>query len=399
MKNTILALDIGTSNIYAILLALKKEGPEVLLSLSRPSAGMYKGMVKDLPEATKSLATVLSEMEAMVGININRAIVSVGGELATRAAKGMIMVSRADGQISDEDIDRVLKISKASSSNANRHVLHTVPRRYIVDGTAVTNPSDMKGTKLEVDCLVIDAFSQAVHNLDKCLENNDLKIDNYIAGPLASARGSCSKQDQEAGVINIDFGGGTTSFSVFEEDSLIHANVFPVGGCYITKDIAVFLKSSIEIAEQVKLDYGSAFPSKGPKKEIFNLSKYPSGSADEVFSKKELAKVIEARLEESFDFINSDLKQIGKYAKLPAGAVLSGAGAKIPGLLALAKDKLKLPVRMASGEFNGYGENENPAFIKTLGLVLTYLDGGESKMVSNRSFIEPVVKFFKNFIP
>ncbi|MCX6736804.1 MAG: cell division protein FtsA [Candidatus Parcubacteria bacterium] len=399
MKNTILALDIGTSNIYAILLALKKEGPEVLLSLSRPSAGMYKGMVKDLPEATKSLATVLSEMEAMVGININRAIVSVGGELATRAAKGMIMVSRADGQISDEDIDRVLKISKASSSNANRHVLHTVPRRYIVDGTAVTNPSDMKGTKLEVDCLVIDAFSQAVHNLDKCLENNDLKIDNYIAGPLASARGSCSKQDQEAGVINIDFGGGTTSFSVFEEDSLIHANVFPVGGCYITKDIAVFLKSSIEIAEQVKLDYGSAFPSKGPKKEIFNLSKYPSGSADEVFSKKELAKVIEARLEESFDFINSDLKQIGKYAKLPAGAVLSGAGAKIPGLLALAKDKLKLPVRMASGEFNGYGENENPAFIKALGLVLTYLDGGESKMVSNRSFIEPVVKFFKNFIP
>ena len=399
MKNTILALDIGTSNIYAILLALKKEGPEVLLSLSRPSAGMYKGMVKDLPEATKSLATVLSEMEAMVGININRAIVSVGGELATRAAKGMIMVSRADGQISDEDIDRVLKISKASSSNANRHVLHTVPRRYIVDGTAVTNPSDMKGTKLEVDCLVIDAFSQAVHNLDKCLENNDLKIDNYIAGPLASARGSCSKQDQEAGVINIDFGGGTTSFSVFEEDSLIHANVFPVGGCYITKDIAVFLKSSIEIAEQVKLDHGSASPSKGPKKEIFNLSKYPSGSVDEVFSKKELAKVIEARLEESFDFINSDLKQIGKYAKLPAGAVLSGAGAKIPGLLTLAKDKLKLPVRMASCEFNGYGENENPAFIKALGLALTYLDGGESKIVSNRSFIEPVVKFFKNFIP
>jgi len=400
MKNAFLSIDIGTSNIYAILWRYVKNQLQILYNLSRPAVGLRRGSIIDLNEITTAVSSLISEIETNNDLGISQVIASFGStHLYSRVSKGMVVVSRADGVVSEDDISRAIKTAEASAPSNNCLSILTIPRSFKLDGLTVTNnPLGMKGVKLEAECLIIDAFLPDYRNLEKCLESADLKTKMIIPKSLASSRAVLTKKDREVGVVAIDLGAGTTSYSVFEEDNLLVTGVLPVGGINITNDLAVCLTIDTQIAEKIKLDYGLALANKAGKKEIIDFEQYGLTDLDKV-TRKHVAEIIQARLEDIFSNINNELKQINRFVKLPGGAVLSGAGSKMPYLKELARQELKLPVRIGSCEMEGLAVKDDPAFMTAIGLILSYLDHEDKSKLMGDEFSDKIKRFFKNFLP
>ena len=399
MRQAWLALDIGTNNIHAVV--FKTNPDQIILSLKRPSAGITKGVVSNVEEATRSLDKVLDEISSALNTNILRGVVCIGGNrLETRKSKGIAIISNSNNEINGEDILRAQQSSQSFSLPANRNLVHIVPQKFLVDGTEVMDsPVGMTGMRLEVESLIIDAFMPDVRNMDNVLKGVGFRQEALVANTLAGSYGSLTRQEKELGVIAIDLGASTTSFSIFEEGSLIYTKVLPIGGNYISNDICLWLQISHDDGENIKLNVGDAMSLKVDKKEMVNLGSFVSGE-DKNFSRKELAEVIEARVEQIFDFINEELKLIGKYGKLPGGVVLYGGGANLPHILELAKEKLKLPARIAHAQFDGLVETD-PSFVNSVGAVKWYLDDehNNSQAMSSGGFGNMIRKIFKNFNP
>jgi cell division protein FtsA len=273
----------------------------------------------------------------------------------------------------------------------------------------------MKGVRLEVDALVIESSSVHVKNISKCAYQANIEIDDLVLEPLAAAKSVLSKKQKELGVALIDIGGGTTSIAVYEEGDLIHTAVIPVGAGHITNDIAIGLRTSVEVAEKIKLEYGSALSHDINKKEGIDLSKIDS-SEEGVISRHHVAEIIEARFEEIFALVQKELKAIGKAGLLPSGAVLVGGGSKMTHAGDLAKEILGLPVQI--GFPVGFGgildKVDDPSFATAAGLVIwgqqqqgTILsDNGFMKSKAVDMFskgtgetMEKMRELFKKFLP
>ncbi|MDH4129306.1 MAG: cell division protein FtsA, partial [Spirochaetota bacterium] len=326
---TICGLDIGSSNIRAIVAQKKSDGPKPqVLGVAQVSAsGMRRGVVVDIEETVKDIKKVIKEVERTSGMPFDDAYISIGGtHISCCSSRGVVAVSRADGEISPEDVDRVITAAQAISLGQNREIIHILPRYFIVDGQdMIKDPVSMNGIRLEVDTLIIHGSSPFIKNLNKCIKDADISINELVFAPLAAAYAVLNRRQKELGVLVLDFGGGTTGLTVFEEGDMIHSQVLPVGSAHITNDIAIGLRTSIDVAERVKLEYGSALPWEINKKETIDLTKV--GGEGEV-SRHELAEIIEARVNEIIDLVNKELKKIDRQGLLPAGIVLVGGGAK-----------------------------------------------------------------------
>ena len=229
----------------------------------------------------------------------------------------------------------------------------------------------MKGVRLEVDALVIESSSSHVKNISKGSYQANIEIDDLVLEPLAGARAVLSKKQKELGVVLINIGGGTTSMAVYEEGDLIHTVILPIGAGHITNDIAIGLRTSIDVAEKIKLEYGSALSRDVNKKEGIDLSQIDS-QEEGVVSRHHVAEIIEARSEEIFSLVQKELKLIGKAGLLPSGAVLIGGGAKMTHIVELAKEVLGLPTQI--GFPQGFGgildKVDDPSFATVAGLIL-----------------------------
>ena len=269
---------------------------------------------------------------------------SVGGEhISSRVSKGVVAVSRADSQVSEEDVDRAINAASAISIPSNREVLHVLPRRFTVDSAdSIKDPVGMHGVRLEVDALIVEDSTPFIKNLIKCVREAGLEEDGLLLTPLAAARSILTKRQKELGVLSLDLGGGTTGLTVYEEGDILHCAILPVGQMHVTNDIAIGLRVSIDVAEKIKLAYGTARVAEVKKSEIIDLAKM--GEAGGNVSRQEVAEIMEARLAEIFDLVNKELKKIDRVGFLPAGIVLTGGGAKIKGIVEFAKQRLKLPV-------------------------------------------------------
>ena len=400
MRQAWLAIDIGTENIYAVV--FKTNPTQIVLSLKRPSLGVHRGVISNVEEVSKSLDKILDEVSSALNTNVLRGVVCLGGNrIETRKSKGIAIISNDNNEINGEDISRAQQSSQSFSLPANRNLIHIVPQKFFVDGVEVMdNPVGMAGMRLEVESLIVDAFMPDIRNIDNVLHNVGFKQDAMVVNTLAGACGSLTRQEKELGSITIDLGAGTTSFSIFEEGNLVYMKVIPIGQDYITKDIGLWLQISYNNAENIKLNVGDAMSLKVDKKEMVNLGSFVSGE-DKNFSRKELAEVIEARAEQIFNFINEELKLIGKYANLPGGVVLYGGGANLPHIADLAKEKLKLPVRIAHPQFDGLIETD-PGFVNAVGSIQWYLDeeiNNNSQINSKGGVFGSIKKLFKNFNP
>lgn len=384
----ITTIDVGSSNIRTVITQLfPEEKPRIIGVGQTVSNGMRKGTVADLEEVSQSIKSSLEEAEKIAGIQIENAYVSISGShLQCLETKGVIAIGKADGEVTEDDVQRVIEASRAINLPHNYELLHIIPQKFILDDQeGIKDPIGMSGVRLEMKGLLVIGFTPHIKNISKCVFNAGVDINNFIVAPLAAAKSILNKRQEELGVVLMDIGGGTTSLAVYEERELIYSTVVPVGASHITNDIAIGLRTSIEVAEKVKIGYGSALPSEISKEDQVNLSEIDSHEEGSV-SRKHIAEIIEARTEEIFILVEKELKKINKSALLPAGVVLVGGGAHLQGAVDLAKDTLKLPAQVGFPiELSGLVDKvDSPSFAVSIGMILWVLESEEVETYESR---------------
>lgn len=387
----IVGLDVGTDTIRVVQGKLEETGRiNIIGAAAVPANGLRKGVIVDIDEAVSSISAVLEKVERMTGVPVAHANVSVGGNhIACMDSKGVIAVSRADGEISENDVIRVIDASQAVSIPPNREVIHVIPKTFTLDGqSGIKDPIGMTGIRLEVETIIIHGALPFLKNLNKAITQAGLEVDQLVLSPLAAAQSVLNKRQKELGVALIDLGAGTTSLAVYEENNLIHTAIIPIGSMHITNDIAIGLRCTIDTAEKVKTLYGQASPQLVDKLAEIDMSKLDPEEETRV-PQQLVAEMIEARLEEIFDRITAELKRIDRDGKLPAGIVLTGGGAALPGTVEFAKHYLRLPVSIGvpSETDTIIDQVVDPSFATVVGLSLW--GSNFSSSFSDFSFTKP----------
>jgi len=402
--NLIVGLDIGTSTIK-ILIAERKDKEqnfEVISQTQEPSFGVRRGVVVDPEKVSRIIQILLNRIKTETGHKINSVYVNIGGaHICSTSSRGMVAVSRADRNISKEDVERVLEeAAKSLFLPSNNEILEASPKEFIVDGVGDIKAAEgLQGGRLETEILVLSNFVPFKNNLTQAVLDSGLQILDIVPSPLASSLSVLSQRQKELGVALLDIGAGTSSLAVFEEGDLIHLTVFPIGSSNITQDIAVGLKTDIDVAERIKTEYGACVFKGNDKRERIEME----GEEPLIFSRKMLTRIIEARVSEIFDQCQKELKKIGKLGLLPAGLVLTGGGAKLSKIVELAKKELKLPCRIGKpSDFSGL---DDPGFSTICGLIIKGLgpEEGRASWQTSGKFLsgvgDKVKKIFKIFIP
>lgn len=398
------AIDIGTSKIV-VLVGIKKEekGSIEIVGVGEGlSLGMRSGTVANIEEVTSSLSSAIEAAERMAGFSISSASVALGGaHISSISSRGVIAIPKEKTEITEDDKKRVIEASKTISLPSNTEIVHIIPKHFIVDGQGgVRDPLGMSGTRLEVESLIVYASSPAILNFSKCLFQAGVDVEGFITTPLAAAKGVVSERQEELGVAVCDIGARCTSVAIFEEGSLLSAVVLPIGANHITNDIAIGLRTSVEVAERVKIEYGTAIAEEIRDREKINLSKIDSKEEGEV-SKKYIAEIIEARLSEIFSMIRKEIKKVKKDKLLPAGIILTGGGAKLPGIVEFAKKELELPAQIGFPKpLRGVVDKvDDPSYCVSVGTLLWGFE--ESKMwgVKFPPFISSFRNWLKSFLP
>ncbi len=405
-KNQILGLDVGSGSLKAVVAEATDDNKlSLLYSVEKPSRGLRKGVVVDMEDAASSINSVLQEVKNFSKSALNNVYLNVGGaDVHSQISRGIIAVSRASSEIHRDDMQRAIQASEAVHLPSNRMILHTITREFIVDGVGdIRDPLGMVGARLEVASVVIDAFEPTVKNLMKCVELGGGSIAGLIFSPLASALSVLTKNQKELGVVLVDIGYGTTGIAVYEENKLLHTNVFPAGAGHITNDLAVALKIPVEAAEKLKVSYGYALSKEVAGRENVDLKKIDlnlKGSP----SRKYIAEIIEARLGEICELINNELRLIGKAGRLPGGVVLAGGGSKLPGVVELIRNELKISSQIGLPHPEFFKGNEvvadimeSPEYVAVLGLILWARElRPASRPIISGNFL---IKFLKNLLP
>jgi cell division protein FtsA len=336
--------------------------------------GLRKGVVVDVDAMAKAVNEAMEHAERMAGFPLHAVSVSVtGSDIENHEALGVIAVGRADGEVTEDDTARVYEeVQTRLVLPLNREIVHVVPKDYRLDDQKnIKDPIGLRGVRLEMGAIVVTLPSSHIKNTRRALELASLQVDSVTVASIAAAEAVMDQKHKELGTVLVDIGGSTTSLAVYEDGELIHMAVLPVGSTHITNDVAIALRTSIEVAEAVKLQYGTANKAEVSKKEEIDLSLFDSQEEGFV-SRYHVAEVIEARFEEICSMVNDELKSIGREALLPGGAILTGGGALLPGSIERAKAMLRLPVQIGyPHSFGGIlDEVDNPKFATVLGLLL-----------------------------
>lgn len=383
MKDNIIAgLDIGSTSIRLVvaqkIVGLTGDELQIIGAVSGPTAGVSRGVVNSIEEATSSISEVLEKAERLVGVPITRVWVSINDpHIKCEKSKGVVAVGRSDGEINENDVNRAIEAARALAVPVNYEILHVIPIKFAVDNQAdIKDPIGMNGIRLEVEVLIVQGLSTQIKNLTKAIYRTGLEIEDLVIAPLAASEAVLSFKQKDLGVVLINMGSSTTSIAVYEERNLIHTAVLPIGAEHITSDIAIGLRAPINLAERIKCEYGRAIVDGVSDKEeidISNLVKEEEVNDDiSRISKKYLADIINARVEEIFEKIDNEFKKIDRSGMLPAGAIIVGGGARLEGIVEAAKRKLRLPAAI------GVAKNinviidkvRNPEFLTALGLVI-----------------------------
>lgn len=398
----IAGLDVGSHSIKLIVARRTREGVEVLYCARVYSQGVRKGIVIDIEGVVASIRASLDTIHKALRMKPQYVYCGVNGtHLALRSTRGVVAVALADGEITSDDVVRVINASKTISLPPNREILQTIPKEFIIDGEGgIREPIGMHGVRLEIDAFMIDGSASFMKNLRKSVEATGVRIAETVVAPIAAARAMLTKRQRELGVALVDIGAGTTNVVVYEEGDLLHVAIIPVGADSITNDIALKLKTSVDIAERIKVEHGVCLAREVARKEIIDLGAFGEEGQGRV-TKKEISRIIEARTKQTIDLVAKELKKIGRHGLLPGGIVLVGGGAKMPGIGELAKDMLKLPVQIGfCQEFTGNVDMiDDPALATASGLTLFGADEEATSGVYEPGFAGKLKKFFRIFVP
>jgi len=395
----IAALDIGTHTVKALVVNQKNtDDLEVVFQTQRESKGVRRGIVVRPEDVSYILQDISRQMKTELNKKIDSLHVNIdGSHLFCQPSHGLISVSRADQKISEEDVQRVLQETRATSLPLNKEIFDVVPQEFVIDGVrGIKEARYLQGRILEAEVLVLGGFVPYLKNHTQAILNSDFQILDRIPSPIAAAGACLTEKQKELGSAIVDIGAGTSGLAVFKEGDLIHLAILPMGSANITEDIAVGFKAEMDLAERIKLEYGSCQIMKGQKLEKIKVE----GDELLVFSQKQLLNIIVPRVSEIFGEINRHLKSISKEKSLPGGIILTGGGAKLPKIAEMAKKELKLPVRI--GKPRGVLNLDDPIWSVSWGLILNglNLEGGENTLSDSLEGIgSKIKKIFKVFIP
>ncbi len=408
-KERVLAsLDVGSAKIRTVVAIADgmqdNAVPNVIGVGLSPSLGMRKGQVIDVEELIHNIISSIEDAERMAGVPVNHVFVGMSGShVEAFDSRGVIAVSGAE--ITVDDVGRVLEAAQAVSIPPNRRILHIEPKSYAVDEQrGIKNPVGMTGIRLEVEAHIITGHIQHVKNVEKCVDQAGVDIDAIVPATIAAAEATLTKRQKELGVVVIDIGAGCTSIAVFEEGTILHSVSLPVGGEAVTNDIAIGLRTSVDTAERIKIEFGSVLPGEVGEREMIDLSSVSRVDTQTV-SKRFMAEIMQARYFEIFTLIKEELQRVGRSGMLPAGAILTGAAVKAPGILDLSRDVLGLPVQMGFPvDIGGVVEKvDDPAYATALGTLVWGMREGKTAMPINifqmkRTF-QHVGSWFRSLLP
>jgi cell division protein FtsA len=375
VERTVVALDIGTTKICT-LVAEVGPPPENALRIvgvgTVPAKGIRKGVVVNVGEVTAAITESIHRAERTSGYEIASAYVGLAGaHVSAMNSRGVVAISRGERGIRPVDVERALEAARAIDLPHNREVLHIIPRDFTVDGdTGVRDPIGMQAYRLEVEAHIVTGSTASIRNLVKCVQNAGIYIDALVLEPLASGETALTDIEREMGVALVDIGGGTTDIAIFIEGSIWHTVVLPTGGEQITNDVAVGLRTPFSMAEQIKIKYGHALSETIMPDETVRVSVFGEDGQQEL-PRQFLAEVIEARAEEILEMVQQEIKRSGYDGLLPAGVVLCGGTAELPGLRDLARDVINLPARIGEPQnLRGLVDTlQSPAFATSVGLL------------------------------
>jgi len=417
--NLICGIDIGSSKIATIAGMKSEETGELkIIGFNATVArGIRKGLIVDIKEVTEVVEESVEKAERMSGHKINNAFVSVGGpHISSLNSHGIVAVANPQGEISEEDVTRVLEAARAISLSSTRQIIEVIPRNYIVDGQpGIKSPIGMSGVRLEVETHIITASSTNLKNIDRVLDDLGIENQGFVFSGLSSAEAVLTNTEKELGVVLVDIGGGKIDIAIFVDGSLSYSSSIPIGARHITNDIAVGLRVSLDSAEKIKLYLSKNLDANKKKPPQINLNELNlEENVTEVSLKTLVDGIIAPRLEEIFKLIFEEIEKSEFGQQVPSGLVITGGGALTVGMLESGKRVVGLPIRIGvPDKVTGLiDETSDPQYSSTQGLLLYGLknimtntgDGFKNfgrilKDFKLGNSLGNLKNFFKQFIP
>ena len=409
-ERVIVGIDVGTTKICVLVGELDRDGKMNIVGVGTcPSQGLRRGVVVNIEETVTSIAAALDRAERLSGKKITTAYVGIAGShIASENSKGFVAISPSHRDIVQNDISRAIEVARAIAIPANREVIHVIPRGYVVDGQeGIKNPIGMSGFRLEVETHIITGSVSSIHNLIKCVQKARVEIEDLVLEPLASSEAVLADGETELGVALVDIGGGTTDIAVFSDGAIWQTVVLPIGGNLITSDIAIGLRLPFGVAEVLKVTYGHCDPSTISDDDMIDLAQFIP-NCDDLVPRKLLAEIIQARVEELFEMVHEEIRKSGYDGLLPAGMVLTGGTAELPGIQGVAGQIQDLPTRIGSPlGLHGLADSiSRPAYATAVGLLqwaLTHtsflIEDDEPEDNGLLSFASRFGRWLRAFIP
>ena len=370
-ETVIVGLDIGTSKVVAIVAKIDADNSiEVIGIGSQISRGLKKGVVVNIDSTVQSIQRAIEEAELMSGCQIHSVYCGIAGShIRSMNSHGIVAVR--DKEVVRADVDRVIDAAQAVPIPADQKILHILPQEYVIDSQdGVKEPIGMSGVRLEAKVHLVTCAVNAAQNIEKCVRQCGLDVDDIILEQLASSYAVLTDDEKELGVCMVDIGGGTTDIAVFTEGAIRHTAVIPIAGDQVTNDIAMALRTPTQNAEEIKIKYACALTQLAGVDETIKVPSVGDRPARDL-SRQALAEVVEPRYEELFNLVQSELRRSGFEDLLAAGIVLTGGTAKMEGAIELAEEIFHLPVRLGyPSDVKGLSAVvRNPIYSTAIGLL------------------------------
>ncbi|WP_297454853.1 cell division protein FtsA [Ferrovum sp.] len=404
-RSLIVALDVGTSKIVAVVAEINPEGTayEIIGFGQVPSKGLRRGVVVDIELAVQSIQRVLEEAELMANVKIREVITGIAGShVRSKNSHGMVAIQNKE--VTPGDVERVLETARAVNIPNDEQVLHVLTQEFIIDGQEdVREPVGMSGLRMEVRVHIITGSVSATQNIMRCIRRCGLEVSDLILQPLASARSVVTHDEKDLGVCLVDIGGGTTDIAVFVKGAIRHTAVIPLGGDQITSDIAMALRTPLAAAEEIKIQQGCAL-----RQLVEGDQKVAVPGVGErgmrQMARQTLVEVIEPRVEEMFSLVLTELRTSRQLDLIPSGVVLTGGSSAMEGMLELGEEIFHVPVRLGVPFYRGPLADvvRKPQFATVMGLLAFGFEehqkaqGGRSSLLTLGYSWERIKHWFKS---
>jgi cell division protein FtsA len=366
----VVSIDVGTTKICVLVAQYDERNLQILGIGKAPSDGLRKGVVVDMQKTVASIKAALKEAEQMANVVIHSVAVGVsGGHISATNSQGMVPIK--SGFVQQQDITNVLNAARAFAIPEEMQILHVLPQFFIIDSRdKVQNPFGMHGIRLQVQAHVIMGAIASVQNLVRCCELAGVKVTDIILEQLASAQAVLSPDERELGIAMLDIGGGTSDLALYQQGNIRHTFVLPVAGNHFTNDLAVCLRTTFKDAERIKKEYGLAYDALLEHDNLIEIDAV-QGNEKQYIKRSDIVAILQPRAHELLSLIHNEIMNNGLATFMPAGFVLTGGGALLPGMKELAETIFKVPVRIGALPINNptWQSLQSPVYATGYGLL------------------------------